>query len=74
MASVTLCVCVCVCVCVSRSVLSNSLRPRGLKPARLLCPWNLQARVVEWAALLLLQGIFPTQGSNLGLRLYRWIL
>ena len=36
MASVTLCVCVCVCVCVSRSVLSNSLRPRGLKPAWLL--------------------------------------
>ena len=30
-------VCVCVCVC---SVTSDSLGPHGLKPARLLCPWN----------------------------------
>ena len=27
-------------MCVSRSVMSNSLRPHGLQPARLLCPWN----------------------------------
>ena len=27
----------------------------------------LQARVLEWVAIFLLQGIFPTQGSNLGL-------
>ena len=26
-----------------------------------------QARVLEWVAIFLLQGIFPTQGSNLGL-------
>ena len=31
--------CVCV-VCGSRSVVSDSLWPRGLQPARLLCPWN----------------------------------
>ena len=29
-----------VCVRVSRLVVSNSLRPRGLQPARLLCPWE----------------------------------
>ena len=33
-------VCVCVCVCVSHSVMSDSLWPHGLQPARLLCPWN----------------------------------
>ena len=27
----------------------------------------LQARVLEWVAIFLLQGIFPTQGSNRGL-------
>jgi len=26
----------------------------------------LQARVLEWGAIFLLQGIFPTQGSNPG--------
>ena len=35
----------------------------------------LQARVLEWvASCSLLQGIFPTQGSNPGLLHYRWIL
>ena len=29
-----------VCVCVSRSVVSDSLRPHGLQPARLLWPWH----------------------------------
>ena len=33
-------VCVCVCVCVSHSVVSNLLRPHGLWPVRLFCPWN----------------------------------
>ena len=27
----------------------------------------LQARVLEWVAILFLQGIYPTQGLNLGL-------
>ena len=30
----------------SRSVMSNSLRPHGLH-----CPWNFQARVLEWVAI-----------------------
>ena len=34
----------------------------------------LQARILEWVCYLLLQGIFPTQGSNLGLLHCRWIL
>ena len=35
-------VCVCVCVCVPRhSVVSDSLRPCGLKPARFLCLWGM---------------------------------
>ena len=34
------CVLKCVGVCVSRSVVSDSLQPHGLWPARLLCSWN----------------------------------
>ena len=33
----------------------------------------LQARILEWVAMLSL-GVFPTQGSNLGLPHYRQIL
>ena len=36
-----------ICVCVSRSV----KRPYGLQPARLLCPWVFQARILEWFAI-----------------------
>ena len=35
----------------ARSVVSNSLQPRGLQPARLLCPWDSPARILEWAAI-----------------------
>ena len=34
----------------------------------------LQARILEWVACSLLQGIFPTQGSNPGPLHCRWIL
>ena len=34
----------------------------------------LQARILEWVSLSLLQGIFPTQGLNPGLPHYRQIL
>ena len=37
----THCVCVCVCTC---SVMSDSLQPHGLKPTRLLCPWNFPGK------------------------------
>ena len=35
---------------------------------------TLQARILEWGSLFLLQGIFPTQGSNPGLLHCRPIL
>ena len=34
----------------SRSVVSNSLRPRGLPPARFLCPWGF-SRQEYWSGL-----------------------
>ena len=59
------CVCVCVCVCVcARSVVSDSLRPRGPQPARLLCPWDFSGKNTGVGSHFLLQGIFPSQGSN----------
>ena len=27
-----------------------TLRPHGLEPPRLLCPWISQARILEWVA------------------------
>ena len=39
-----MCVCVCVCVCVNCSVLSDSLLPHGLWPARFLCPWDFPVK------------------------------
>ena len=64
----------CVCVCVpSRSVMFDSLRPHGLYPTRLLCQWNFPGKNTGVGCHFLLQGIFPTQGSNLGLlHLLHW--
>ena len=46
------------------SVVSDSLWSHGLYPTRLLCPWGF-SRQEYWSGLQsLLQGIFPTQGSN----------
>ena len=49
----SVCVCVCVCVCthlVAHLVVFNSLRPQGLQPARLLCPWHFP-RQEYWSGL-----------------------
>ena len=35
---------------VYHSVVSYSLPHHGLQPTRLLCPWNLPARILEWVA------------------------
>ena len=51
----------------SSSVVSNSLRPHGLQPARLLCPWDFTGNNTGVGCHFLLQVIFPTQGSNPGL-------
>ena len=51
----------------SRSVVSDSLRPYGLKPTRLLCPWDFPSKSTGVGCHFLLQGIFLTQGLNPGL-------
>ena len=43
------------------------------QPARLLCPWESPGKNTGGRSHALLQGIFPTQRSNLRLsRLLRW--
>ena len=51
----------------SRSVMSSSLGPDGLQPTRLLGPWDFPGMNTRMGCHFLLQGIFPTQGSNPGL-------
>ena len=58
----------------SCSVMSDSLRPHGLEPARLLYPWNFLGKGTGVDCHFLLQGIFPTQGSNPGLPNFRQTL
>ena len=47
--------------------MSDSLRPRGLKPTKLLCPWDFPGKNTGVGCHFLLWGVFPTQGSNPGL-------
>ena len=54
------------------SVMSNSLWPHGLEPARFLCPWDFSGENTIAGCHFLLQGIFPSQGSNLCL--LHWLL
>ena len=59
--------------------MSDSVRPYGLQPARILCPWGL-SRQEYWSGLLCpppgylpSPAIFQTQGSNLCLlHLLHW--
>ena len=51
----------------SRSVVFDSLQPHGLHS-----PWNSSGQNTGVSSLSLLQGIFPTQGSNPGLPHCRW--
>ena len=53
----------------SHSVMSYSLWLHGL-----YSPWNFPGQNTGVSSLSLLQGIFPTQGSNPGLLHCRWIL
>ena len=57
---------ICLPACWVTSVVSDFLRPRGLWPARLLCPWDSLGRNTGVGFHFLLQ-IFPTQGWNLQL-------
>ena len=57
----------------SCSLMSDSLQPCGLPPARLLCPWPSAGKNTGVGCHFLLWGIFPTQGSNWHLlHLLRW--
>ena len=56
------------------SVVSNSLQPHGLQPTRLLSLWDSPGKNSGVGCHFLLQGIFPTQGSNPALLHYRQIL
>ena len=58
----------------SHSVVSDSLQPHGLWPARFLCPWDSPGKNTGVSGHFLLQGIFPTQGLNPGLPHCRQIL
>ena len=42
----------------------NSLRPHGLQPSRLLCPWDFSGKNTAVDGHAVLQGTFPTQGLN----------
>ena len=44
------------------------LQPHGLLPTRLLHPWDFPGKNTRVGYHFLLQGIFPTQGSNLCLQ------
>ena len=64
----------CVCVCVSHWVMSDSVWPHGRQPTRLLSSWNSSSKNEMEGYHFILQGIFPTQGSNSGLLNCRQIL
>ena len=49
---------------VSHSVVSDSVRPYGLWPTRLLWPWDSPGKNTGVGWHFLLQGIFGDQGSN----------
>ena len=55
----------CCCWCLVAQSCLTLLRSHGLWPARLLCPWDFPGRNPAVGCHYLLQGIFPTQGSNL---------
>ena len=59
---------------VSCSVVSNSLWPHELQLSRFLCPWDFPGKNTRVGWHSLLQGIFSTQGLNLGLLHCRQVL
>ena len=53
--------------------MSSSLWPYGPQPPMLLCPWDFPDKNTGVGCHFLLQGIFPTPGSNLRLlHLLHW--
>ena len=54
-----------VCVHSVASVVSDSLQPHGPEPSRLLCPWILQARILEWVGISSSRGSSPSKTPEL---------
>ena len=66
--------CVCVCAClILLSHVGLFVTPWTLAH-QVLCPWDSPGKSTGEGCHSPLQGIFPTQGSNLGLLHCRWIL
>ena len=63
-----------VCVCAQSLSHVQLFATQWTAPARLLCPWDSPDKNTGVGCHTLLQGIFPTQGSNPGLLHCRWIL
>ena len=65
--------CVCVHASCAHSVVSDSSRPHGLWPARLLWPWNFQARMLECVASSFSRESSQPRDRTLGLfHVLRW--
>ena len=62
------------CCYLAAPVVSDSVRPHGLYPTRLLHLWDSPGKSAGVGCHSLLQGIFPTQGSKPGLLHCRQIL
>ena len=62
------------CVCLVAQSCPNSLWSPGLYPAKVLSLWDSADKITGVGCHFLLQGIFPTQRSNLGLLLCRQML
>ena len=68
---VCVCVCVCVCMCASHLVLYALCDPMDCSPAGSSVHGDSPGKNTGVGCHFLLQGIFLTQGSNLGLLPYR---
>ena len=62
------------CCCCVASVVCDPIRPHRRQPTRLPRPWDSPGKYTGVGCHALLQGIFPTQGSNRGLPHCRWVL
>ena len=51
----------------------DSVKPYGLQPARLLCPWDSPEKNTRVGCHALFQGIFQTQGLNPRVLCLTWI-
>ena len=62
------------CYCLVTQSCPTLLWPQGLSSTRLLCPWDFPGKNTGVGCHFLLQGIFLSQGLNLGVLHFRWML